>query len=175
MKDAAGLIIDLRFNRGGSQYAMEEIAETLFEGRVSFGTVKTRTGKMPKFLGISLIPKELIVGDDGGRVYSGPVAVLISNFSASAAEHFAAGLQESGRAKIVGQQSCGCMLGIMGKTKIKGAELYVSQLDFLTARGRRLEGVGVAPDVVVAPKIEDVQAGFTAAVDVAEKLLKEIR
>jgi carboxyl-terminal processing protease len=175
LKDAKGLIIDLRFNHGGSQYAMEEIAETLFAEKVSFGTVKTRTGKMPKFLGISLIPKEIIVGDDDGLIYSGPVAVLASNFSASAAEHFAAGLQESGRAKVVGQQSCGCMLGIMGKTTIKGGELYVSQLDFLTARGKRLEGAGVAPDVGVASTIQDVRSGFPAGVTAAEKILKETK
>jgi carboxyl-terminal processing protease len=154
---------------------MEEVAETLFAKKVSFGTVKTRTGKLPKFLGIGLIPREIFVGDDGGLIYSGPVAVLVGSFSASSAEHFAAGLQESGRAKIVGQQSCGCMLGIIGKTTIKGAELYVSQLDFLTARGKRLEGVGVAPDVAVALTIEDVRAGFPMAVGVAEMLLNETK
>jgi carboxyl-terminal processing protease len=97
--------------------------------------------------------------------------ILMSNYSASAAEHFAAGMQESGRARIVGGQSCGCMLGIMGKTKIKGGELYVSQLDFVTARGKRIEQVGVIPDVLIVPTVADTQAGFTRAINEAENLL----
>jgi carboxyl-terminal processing protease len=97
--------------------------------------------------------------------------ILTSNYSASAAEHFAAGMQESERAKIVGGQSCGCMLGILGKTKIKGGELYVSQFDFATARGKRIEQIGVIPDVTVVPTVADAQAGFTKAINEAETLL----
>lgn len=171
LKDTKGLIIDLRFNRGGSAYAMEEIAERLIAEKVSFGRAKTRTGKMPKFLGISLIPKELFIGDDDMHIYSAPVIVLISRYSASAAEHLAVGMQESGRAKLVGETSCGCLLGISGKTKIEGGELYLSQIDFISAQGKRIEGVGVAPDVTIATVISDVKAGFTQAIAEAEKML----
>jgi carboxyl-terminal processing protease len=174
-KDTEGLIIDLRFNYGGSHYTMEEMAEPFFSEKVSFGTTKTRTGKIPKFLGISLIPKETFVGDEGGRRYTGAIVILISNYSASSAEHFAAGMQESGRAKIIGERSCGCMLGIFGKVKIKGgAELYVSELDFLTAQGKRIEGAGVTPDITIAPLVSDVPTGFSRIIIEAEKLL-EIR
>jgi carboxyl-terminal processing protease len=96
----------------------------------------------------------------------------MSNYSASSAEHFAAGMQESGRAKIVGAQSCGCMLGIMGKTKIKGgAELYVSQFDFVTAGGKRIEQIGVMPDLAIIPTAIDAQSGFTKAIIEGENLL----
>ena len=95
----------------------------------------------------------------------------MSNYSASSAEHFAAGMQESERAKIVGGQSCGCMLGILGKTKIKGGELYVSQFDFVTARGRRIEQIGVIPNVTIVPTVADVQGGFSKAINEAENLL----
>ncbi|HEX8288384.1 MAG TPA: S41 family peptidase [Pyrinomonadaceae bacterium] len=174
LKDTKGLIIDLRFNAGGEAYAMEEIAERFFSEKVSFGKAKTRTGKMPKFLGISLVPKELFVGDDDMHLYSAPVVVLISSYSASASEHFAVGMQESGRAKIVGSQSCGCLLGIIGKTKIEGAELYLSQIDFISAQGKRIEGVGVTPDLPVAPTVADAADNFSAAVREAEKLLTSL-
>jgi carboxyl-terminal processing protease len=171
LKDTKGLIIDLRFNRGGSTLALEEMAERLIAEKVSFGRAKTRTGKMPKFLGISLIPKEMFVGDDDMHIYSAPVVVLISRYSASAAEYFAVGMQESGRAKTVGETSCGCLLGITGKTKIEGGELYLSRIDFISAQGKRIEGVGVTPDVAIAPSIGDVKAGFTLAIAEAEKML----
>ncbi len=67
--------------------------------------------------------------------------------------------------------SCGCMLGIIGKTKINGGELYVSQFDFITAGGKRIEQIGVMPDLTVAPTVVDVQSGFTKAVNEAENLL----
>ena len=175
LKDTRGLIIDLRFNHGGSHYAMEEVAEPLLAEKASFGTTKTRNGKMPKFLGISLIPKETFIGGDSKPLYSAPIIILTSRYSASSAEHFAAGMQESGRAKILGEQTCGCMLGIMGKTKIKGGELYVSQFDFLTAKGKRIEGVGVPADVVFTLTIGDVQNGFTGAINQAEKLLDSLK
>lgn len=170
-KDTKGLIIDLRFNSGGYHYAMSEMAAPLFAEKVSFGKTITRTGKIPKFLGISLVPKETFVGEDGEQRYSAPIVILMSNYSASSAEHFAAGMQESGRAKIVGGQSCGCMLGIMGKTKINGGELYVSQFDFVTAQGKRIEQIGVTPDLTVVPIAVDAQSGFTKAINEAENLL----
>jgi carboxyl-terminal processing protease len=171
LKDTKGLIIDLRFNRGGEFYAMEEMAERLISEKVSFGRLKTRTGKIPKFLGISLMPKELFVGDDDMHEYSAPIVVLMSRYSASAAEYFALGMQESNRAKIVGEQSCGCMLGIMGKTRIEGGELYLREIDFISAQGKRIEGVGVAPDPALAPTVNDLRSGFTAAIEKAEELL----
>jgi len=170
-KDTKGLIIDLRFNRGGYHYAMSEMAAPFFAEKVSFGKTVTRTGKIPKFLGISLIPKETFVGEEGEQRYIAPIVILISNYSASAAEHFAAGMQESGRAKIVGGQSCGCMLGIRGKTKISGGELYVSQFDFVTAGGKRIEQIGVMPDLTIVPTVLDAQSGFTKAVIEGENLL----
>ncbi|HEX8639411.1 MAG TPA: S41 family peptidase, partial [Pyrinomonadaceae bacterium] len=170
-KDTKGLIIDLRFNRGGYHYAMSEMAEPLFAEKVSFGKTITRTGKIPKFLGISLIPKETFVGEEGEQRYNAPIVILMSNYSASAAEHFAAGMQESGRAKVVGNRSCGCMLGITGKTKINGGELYVSQFDFVTAGGKRIEQIGVMPDLTVVPIIIDIQSGFTKAIIEGENLL----
>ncbi len=171
LKDTKGLIIDLRFNRGGYHYAMSEMAQPLFAEKVSFGKTITRTGKMPKFLGISLVPKETFVGEAGEQRYSAPIVILMSNYSASSAEHFAAGMQESGRAKVIGGQSCGCMLGIIGKTKINGGELYVSQFDFITAGGKRIEQIGVMPDLTVVPTAVDAQSGFTKAVIEAENLL----
>ena len=175
LKDTNGLVIDLRFNHGGSQFVLEEMAETLLAEKVSFGTTKTRSGKMPKFLGITLIPKETFIGGDSKKNYSAPIVILMSNYSASSAEHFAAGLQESGRAKILGEQSCGCMLGIMGRTKIKGGELYLSQLDFLTAKGKRIEGIGVTPDITIKLTISDARTGFSRAINEAEKLLIALR
>ena len=170
-KDTKGLVVDLRFNRGGYHYAMSEMAEPLFAEKVSFGKTITRTGKVPKFLGISLIPKETFVGEEGEQRYAAPIVILISNYSASAAEHFAAGMQETGRAKVVGGRSCGCMLGITGKTKINGGELYVSQFDFVTAGGKRIEQIGVMPDLTVVPTVIDVQSGFTKAIIEGENLL----
>jgi len=49
--------------------------------------------------------------------------------------------------------------------------LYVSQIDFISAQGKRIEGVGVAPDLTIAPTVNDLRSGFTAAIEKAEVLL----
>ena len=79
-KDTKGLILDLPFNRGGYHYAMAEMAAPLFAEKVSFGKTITRTGKIPKFLGISLVPKETFVGEAGEQRYSAPIVILMSNY-----------------------------------------------------------------------------------------------
>jgi hypothetical protein len=59
----------------------------------------------------------------------------------------------------------------MGKTRIEGGELYLSQVDFITAQGKRIEGVGDTPDLTIALTINDMHSGFTMAVEKAEELL----
>src|SRR5260370_182995 len=59
-------------------------------------------------------------GKGGGQGYGGPVVILMSESSGSAAELFAAGLQDAGRAKVAGAESCGGVLGITKHRVMKG-------------------------------------------------------
>jgi carboxyl-terminal processing protease len=162
MRRLIGLIIDLRGNPGGEAHEVLEVADYFFNERVSFGKFISRKGKII----------ELRTGRNE-RIYSGPVAILIDEASGSGSELFAAVMQEVGRAAVVGRASCGCVLGIARFKKLEGgSELAVSELGYRTPAGRRLEGVGVAPDQAVALHLSDLQQGRDAALEQAEKFLR---
>jgi hypothetical protein len=55
------------------------------------------------------------------KAYTGPVVILVNAQSASGSELFAAAMQSTGRATIVGQTTCGCLLGFLGYARIPAA------------------------------------------------------
>ena len=88
-----GIIMDLRFNGGGSLYDVVQMAG-LFIEKGPIVQVKERSGK------------PTIWNDrDESVAYSGPLAVMVNEFSASASEIFAAAIQDYGRGVIIGGTS----------------------------------------------------------------------
>ena len=89
--------------------------------------------------------------------YAGKLAVLMDSDSASASEATAGALQSTGRAIVVGEVSCGCLLAFLGYAALPGGgELAFSEIGFSDAKGERIEGRGVIPDVVVERKRADL-------------------
>lgn len=82
-------------------------------------------------------------------VFAGKVAVLINRGSASASEIFAAGMQDTIGAKIVGSKSRGAVLASVYGRLPAGFEIQYPVSDYVTIKGQRLEGNPVNPDVVV--------------------------
>ncbi len=173
LSDTPGLIIDLRANGGGDIQTVLKMAGMLMGERVLFGTFQTRRGDAPKFLGISLVPEQAFVGGENKQIYKNPIVVLTSERSASGSELFASGLQENGRAKIVGRPTCGCVLGVMGAKEIKDGELRISQINVISSKGKRYENVGVTPDATVELTLEDLQNNFDRALETADKMLNQ--
>lgn len=175
VRDAPGLVVDLRGNGGGTLASTLQIAGYLLPDRTRFALDRTRSGKpVSGFGGLFRIGLELYAGRKGDQIYSGPVAILVRGRTASASEIFAAGMQEAGRAKIVGSQTCGCVLGIIKNRKVKGGGvLEISEMLWLTPKGRRLEGEGVLPDREVRPTIVDLQQKRDTALEEAEKSLRD--
>ena len=143
-RNSPGLIVDLRHNGGGDLGVLVPIAGYFFDKKTLFAKDETRSGKpLSEFVGILRLPLELYVGRSGDQIYSGPVVVLIDSRSASSSEVFAAGMQDSQRARIVGSQSCGCVLGIAKPRVMKGGGvLEMSEVLWFSPKGRRLEGSG---------------------------------
>jgi carboxyl-terminal processing protease len=164
--DAPGLIIDLRMNPGGSGEELMDIAGNLFGGKIVFAKNKLRNTDV----------RPIYVESKDDQVYGGPIVILVTQHSGSSSELFAAGMQDSGRARIVGSQTCGCVLGVPNPVELKGGGMVtISRVLWFTPSGRKLEGEGVIPDKVVRPTLQDVIERRDPALEAGEKLLKEMR
>ena len=102
------------------------------------------------------------------------MTLLVGPRTASASEIFSGGMQEIGRVKVIGTQTCGCVLGITKPREMKGGSvLEISESMWMTPKGRKLEGDGITPDKIVAPTIADLQQKRDAALAEAEKSLQQ--
>ena len=173
LKSAPGIIIDLRGNPGGAAFAVNLMLERFFTDRTETGRVITRTGKpVALFFGALEIIKLKRVIEGSRNAYRGPVVVLTNAQSASASELFAATMQATGRAKVVGQRSCGCLLGFLGYAHVPGgADLAYSEVGFELANGKHIEGEGVIPDKVVPIDAADLRVIRDRVLEEAQTLL----
>jgi carboxyl-terminal processing protease len=156
LRGARGIILDLRNNGGGDAEAMTEIASSFLPAGKSLGRFTDRGGHS------SFEPQTrsalLLFADPVTRLEA-PVVILSSGRTSSAAEIFAQALKDARRARLIGQNTCGCVLAIRRRHSLPdGGELDVSEMDYRTSTGARLEGVGVVPDETVTLKRTDLLA-----------------
>jgi carboxyl-terminal processing protease len=172
-RDAPGLIVDLRRNGGGDLAVLLPIAGYFFGKKTLFAKDSTRTGKpLSSYVGLFKLPLQLYVGRAGEQIYSGPVVILVDAHSASSSEVFAAGMQDTLRAKVMGSQSCGCVLGIAKPRVMKGGGvLEMSEVLWFSPKGRKLEGTGIIPDKIVVPSVADLQRRRDPVLAEADKSL----
>lgn len=170
LRNARALVIDLRDNGGGEADSMADVASALLPAGLSLGRFTDRGGQ------VSLEPftrAALLSSAETLERFRGPVVILTNARTASAAEVFAAAMRERQRALVVGEQTCGCVLGIRRRHVLPdGGVLDVSEMDYRTAAGSRLEGAGLTPDMQVAPTLEDLRRGRDRALTLALELLK---
>jgi len=165
LHDTRGLVIDLRDNGGGAAFSAAQMASYLFSKQTSLGQFVSRSGDVTE-------PKTQPVDK---LMYAGQVMILISEQSGSGAEVFAATLQEQGRVSVIGHPSCGCVLGINRRHILPdGGALDVSEVDYHTSKGTRLEGVGVIPNTVTDLHISDLLSGRDTAMEMALSKLRQI-
>jgi carboxyl-terminal processing protease len=170
MQDARALIIDLRENGGGESEAMTDIASVFLPAKTMLGHFTDRSGR------VQLEPQTraaMLSSADSLINFRGSLVILSSTRTASAAEVFIAALKETGRARIIGENTCGCVLGLRRRhTLPDGGLLDISEMDFRTATGLRLEGIGIAPDELVTPTRRDLRANRDRALERAIEILK---
>ncbi|MDQ1592779.1 MAG: carboxyl-terminal processing protease [Pyrinomonadaceae bacterium] len=170
LRGARGLVIDLRENGGGHAETMTDIASAFLPQGTNLGEFTDREGR------VSSAPQTraaMLFAADAVAEFRGAVVVLTSTRTASAAEILAAALQETRRARVIGENTCGCVLAIRRRhTLPDGGLLDISEMDFRTARHTRLEGAGVTPDEIVSPTRRDLRDGRDVALAHALALLK---
>jgi carboxyl-terminal processing protease len=154
-----GLILDLRNNGGGFVTTVAQIASYFLPEDTNLGEFITRQGRST-----SRHTQRVRVS------YREPVVVLVSARSASGSEIFAAAMQERKRALVIGANptTCGCLLGVSRTLKLlDGGKLNISDTDYRTAMGRRIEGAGVKPDFQQELRLADLLASRDRALELA--------
>jgi carboxyl-terminal processing protease len=154
-REAHGLVIDLRGNPGGLAEMMRGIAGHVLAEPDLLGTMHMRDA----VLEFRANPRRST--SDGRRVepFSGRLAILVDELTASASECFAGGLQDLGRARIFGAQTMGQALPAATRQLPNGDVLMYAIADFVTSRNRSLEGPGVVPDEAVTLSRAALAAG----------------
>lgn len=164
-RDAPGMIIDLRWNRGGWVTSNQRAVGLFFRDHVTIGYVTHRNGRR-------VVERSR---SSGPANYAGPVALLVGRDSHSSAEVFARVLQYYGRAVVIGMPTAGEVLGARPYRLSDGGRLYVSTSDFTCCDGWRLEGVGVMPDVTIIGMSAGLDLVDDPAVAAAREELAEFR
>jgi carboxyl-terminal processing protease len=166
---AEGIVLDLRGNGGGDAEAMADVASLFLDEGTNLGRFADRSGaafELQTFAkrvwrSPAVVPIKL------------PLVVLTSENTSSAAEILAAALQTKGRAQVIGSGTCGCVLAIRSRHALPdGGVLDVSEFDYKTAGGVRLEGAGIKPDKLIALTRSDVYSRHDRALERAIALLK---
>ncbi|HXF05498.1 MAG TPA: S41 family peptidase [Blastocatellia bacterium] len=163
MSDAPGLIFDLRGNPGGIGGMAPGIAGLLETRQLSLGRMNMRTG----YQNFVVFPQP--------NPYTGPVVILIDGGSGSTTEIFAAGLQEIGRAIVIGERSLGAALPSIFHRLPTGALFQYAIADFITPRGTMLEGRGVVPDIEIRLTRRALLDGGDPALEAAIEYLQKHR
>ncbi|MFM2139711.1 MAG: hypothetical protein RJA57_2018 [Bacteroidota bacterium] len=148
-----GIVIDLRNNGGGSLYDVVQMVG-LFIEEGPIVQVKDRENK-----------PSLLRDKDRNVLYSGPLAVMVNEFSASASEIFAAAIQDYNRGVIIGSTSTygkGTVQRNIGLDPETGFSMSNSDLGtvkltlqkFYRINGGSTQLRGVQPDIILPDNME---------------------
>jgi len=152
-----GIVIDLRDNGGGS---LEEAVSVtgLFIATGPVVQVSNATGG-----------KMVLRDEDRHKLYSGPLAVLVNRYSASASEIFAAAIQDYGRGVIIGERTFGkgtvqSLIKLTRPFSFFGTKPDLGEIKLTVAKFYRISGgstqhKGVVPDIIMPSMIDTSTIG----------------
>lgn len=149
-EDISGLILDLRYNGGGSMREASDIIG-MFIDRGPLAILKYKDGET-----------HTVKDGKRGTLFTKPVLILINHFSASASEYIAAVLQDYNRAIIVGSPSYGkssaqVILPLDETKDIGFCKVTVDQ--FFRVTGKSTQSIGVIPDIKLPDMYDNFEFG----------------
>lgn len=167
--DYDGVIIDIRINGGGSTGTSGALINRFTDIKRAYSVSRLRNG--PNRSDFTTPETFYLLPTDNalGKI---PVAVLTSNFTASAAEDFTLGAKVLPLATVVGDTTTGIFGGVVKKILPNGWEFTLSPELSHSIDGVCYEGVGIPPDIQVMATRADVDAGYDAVIERAIEVLE---
>lgn len=140
LKDTKNIILDLRYNPGGALDALQSVASlTLPKGPVMHLEYKDPANDTA-----------IMNNTDG---YKHDFVVLVNGYTASAAEAFAAAVQDYEVGVVVGEQTTGKGTMQIANSLLTGGGYKLTVAEYLSPDKRTINDIGVEPDYKVSPKI----------------------
>lgn len=146
----AGYVLDLRGNQGGLLGPVSALADLFMDS----GPIGYQQGRRVSDI-------ERYAATPGDVLDGAALIVLTDGSTASGAEMVAAALQESGRARVVGQKTVGNgeIRSVVLLTPHSAIVLTTGR--YFTARGNPIDHNGVTPDVETAPGAPGIDGAQT--------------
>lgn len=142
--EVEGIVLDLRFNGGGSVMEALKLAGMFIDD----GPLGVESDKYHKHQPLRDMIK--------GTIYDGPVILLVNSFSASASEILAQALQTYNRALVVGSPTYGkatvqVIMPVSGHKQAKSKEPFVKMTiaKYYGLLGSSYQAVGIIPDIAL--------------------------
>jgi carboxyl-terminal processing protease len=146
-KGIDSLVIDLRNNPGGPLDAAVEVAEPFFK----------TDDLIVYYQGRKASDRENYLSETEGQPITMPVAVLVNDLTASAAEIVAGALKDGGHAVVVGERTYG-KGSVQTIFKLRNGEgLRLTTAHYFTPSGALINGRGIVPQVEVVLTPEEDQ------------------
>ncbi len=107
----------------------------------------------------------------GHRQFHGRTAILVNEYTKSAAEMVAEFGARNSLATLVGTRTAGEVLGAVNFLVGQGYRLRMPISGWITWNDQLLEGTGVSPDLEVRSTVESLRSGRDAALEMAKSIL----
>jgi C-terminal processing protease CtpA/Prc len=166
VRENGALILDLRGNPGGSVSMLQRLTGYFFDHDLTIAELASRKEKKP-----------LKAKTRGKDVFNGKLIVLVDSESGSASEVFARVIQLEGRGTVIGDRTAGAVMQSrfydhqIGQRRVIYYAVSVTEADVIMSDGKSLERVGVTPNEILLPTMEDLADGLDPVLTRAAALL----
>ena len=169
LKETNGIVIDVRGGYGGEDIAGQFIAGCFTNNTIPYMKTRVKSGPgindFTEFENWSIKP-------EGDFQYLKPIVVLTHRFTISARETFCLAMKVLPQVTFVGDTTSGAFSNQINRELPNGWGYSISIGQWVDANEVCYEGIGLAPDIVIQNKKQDVINGIDKTLEKAIEILK---
>jgi hypothetical protein len=159
---APGLVLDIRLNGGGHDAHSLQVAARFARERILAFSRRTRSA-----FGWTDEERFYVEPAEGRPRWDGPLAILVSGATASAAENLVLALAALPGTTVVGEDTRGAFSDMLMKRLPNGWLYTISNEEYRDADGRCYEKSGYPPEILAPVDIEAARAGRDPCLEAA--------
>lgn len=150
LRDAHGIIVDVRYNPGGADTVALALASFFADQQRSvFTKWLWNAGEFTSPYTASVVPDQEITLNQ-------PVVLLTGNLTGSAAEVFTLAMREFPNVTTFGMPTAGSLSDVLVFTLPNGWQIGMSAQKYVSMDGEAFEGVGIPPNIALNQQDYDV-------------------